>query len=133
MRLARGDWGEAGNTSACPLTRWAHTRPLPTRQCEHSRCSPGAAAGPLNPCVIQESGLTATHSACKCGARSSRAGDSVLSHPDNTPREGGHGEDNLDLTLRKSVGRIQVANKREELPVNPAAGGLTLRRRCRHG
>lgn len=106
------------------LTGGAQTRPLPGKQRAHSRCSPGA-AGPLNPRVIPESGLTHTFllQVWSKPARSSRVGDSVLSHPDSTPRDGGQGEHTLDLTLLKSIGRIQVAIKKEELPVNPAARG----------
>lgn len=57
----RGERGGGTPPPVLSLTRGAHTRPLPAQTARaHSRCSPGAAAGPLNPRVIQESGLTHT-------------------------------------------------------------------------
>lgn len=88
-----------GDTSACPLNyRRGLTRALYRADSAHSRCSPGA-AGPLNPRVIQESGLTHVppRSVAASQQRSSRVGDCALSSlPDSAPRDGGLAQDFRD-------------------------------------
>lgn len=65
MRFGLGGGG-SGSTGS------PHARPLLARRRARSRCCSGAAAGPLNPCVIQESGRTRTFLLLEW---SNRAGD----------------------------------------------------------
>lgn len=82
------------------------------------------AGGPhFNPRVIQESGLTRTHSSSNCGAAARATASSHT--PTHAEGRGGRRRGRLPqyrtldkyTFLEKSVSRIQ------ELPVNPAAGG----------
>lgn len=94
----------------------ARTCPLPAARRARSRCSRGA-AGPLNPRVIQESGLARSQSS-KCGANRRGAAASVpvfvFSHPPPPPtaRLGTEGRvKTLEINTPESKGRIQVAAK----------------------
>lgn len=66
----------------------------------------------------------------RTGKEQSRAGCSVLSHADGTPKRGGHGRTarrrlpvwHLEKKKCRLRFKLQV-RRREELPVNPAAGG----------
>lgn len=105
INARRGEEGRGGGTPPCPLT---HTRGshAPSTGPHSARTQPPLSWSCRRTTQSTRNSGIRTHShipppSVEQPARNSRAGDSVLSHPDSTPRDGGQREDTLDLTLLK--------------------------------